>query len=110
MKLVFVCSPYRGNVAHNTNRAKGYCRFVQMSGHVPFAPHLHNTQFLDENIPEERATGIALGLELLWHSDEIWVFGDKITEGMAQEIDAAKQYRIPARFFSDTCIERRDKS
>lgn len=64
MKLIFVCSPYRGDVDYNTIRAQGYCAFVYMRGAVPFAPHLLFTQFLDDSNPRERHAGINLGLSI----------------------------------------------
>ena len=36
-----------------------------MSGDVPIVPHLYFPSFLDDNIPNERMTGIAMGLELM---------------------------------------------
>ena len=106
MKLIFVCSPYRGNVEYNTSRAQGYCRFVQSKGYVPFAPHLHNPQFLDEGIPDEREAGIKLGLQLLKRSDEMWLFGDNLTDGMREELKMAQQIKIPVRYFTERCEER----
>ncbi len=106
MKLIFVCSPYRGNVEYNTSRAQGYCRFIHSRGNIPFAPHLHNTQFLDESIPEEREAGIMLGLQFLLRSDELWLFGDKLTDGMKAELRAAQQMKIQIRYFTDRCVER----
>lgn len=106
MKIAFICSPYRGNVEYNTSRAQGYCRFAYSKGYAPYAPHLHNPCFLDEAIPEERDAGINLGLQLLTRSDELWIFGDKLTEGMEQEFKVARQMKIPIRYFTDRCEER----
>ncbi|RJX25105.1 MAG: DUF4406 domain-containing protein [Dethiobacter sp.] len=105
MKLVFVCSPYRGNVEYNTSRAQGYCRFVQSQGCVPYAPHLHNPQFLDDSIPEEREAGIKLGLQILVRADEMWLFGSRLTEGMEAELKAALRLNKPIRYFNDKCRE-----
>jgi uncharacterized protein (DUF1786 family) len=65
---------------------------------VPFAPHLYFTQFLDDDIPEERERGISCGLKVLSLCSDIWVFGDKITEGMLAEIDYAEQHRIVVKY------------
>ncbi len=35
-----------------------------------------------------------MGLELLKLCDEVWVFGDKISEGMKKEIEFAKKLNI----------------
>jgi len=106
MKLIYVCSPYRGDVELNVARACRYCRFVYTQGAVPFAPHLHNTQFLDDCIPNEREAGILLGLHMLQYCDELWIFGDKLTEGMASELKAARQRNITVKYFTDRCDER----
>lgn len=39
------------------------------------------TQYLDDNKPEERKKGMQMGLDLLDHCDELWVFGNNISEG-----------------------------
>lgn len=105
MKLVFICSPYRGDVDFNVVRAQRFCRFAYLCNKLPFAPHLHNTQFLDDLTELERKEGIKLGLEMLKKSDEVWVFGGQITEGMAREIEEAKSYQIPIKYFNDHCEE-----
>lgn len=108
MKLIFVCSPFRGNEEYNIFRARRFCRFVHTQDAVPFAPHLLFPQFLDDAIPDERRAGINLGLSMLRRAAELWVFGEKITEGMKEEIKAAKSLEITVRYFTDTCEEREE--
>lgn len=105
MKLVFICSPYRGDIAVNTLKARCYCHFAYSEGAVPFAPHLHNTQFLADGIPEEREAGIRMGLELLNKCDELWMFGSLISSGMENELRAAMKLNKPIRFFNEKCEE-----
>ena len=38
--LIFVCSPYRGDVNAHVKCAHRYCRYVVKQGGIPFAPHL----------------------------------------------------------------------
>ena len=64
-KKIFICSPYRGRVEENKKNAVSYARIAAMSGDVPIVPHLYFPSFLDDNIPNERMTGIAMGLELM---------------------------------------------
>jgi len=104
--LVFICSPFSGDTDRNTARTQRYCRFAYAQGTVPFAPHLHNTQFLEEDIPEEREAGIALGLEAMKRVDEVWLFGNELTEGMKSELRSAHQMKIPVRYFTDKYEER----
>ena len=46
---------------------------------------------------------MALGLELLKRSDELWVFGKRITEGMRTEIEVATERKIPVQYFDERC-------
>ena len=105
MKLIYICSPYRGNIEFNTVRAQRYCRFACNQGVIPFAPHLHNTQFLDESIQKERETGIRMGLEFLEKCDELWLFGNQLTYGMEMELKAALRLKKTIKYFNDKCEE-----
>ena len=105
MKLIFVCSPYAGDIEQNTLRARRYCRFAYEKGNVPYAPHIHNTQFLDEKIPYERRKGIELGLEILKRCDELWCFGSVLTSGMEEELIFAARHKIKIRYFNEKCEE-----
>ncbi len=100
MKLVFVASPFKGNVKKNTTLARGACLYVLDKGQVPFAPHLFFTQFLDDNDAQERAQGINAGCEMLKRCDELWWFGDVTSEGMLSEMRMANESGIPIKHVS----------
>lgn len=106
LKFVYVCSPLRGDVERNISRASGYCRFAVKEGVLPLAPHAMFSGFLDDGIPEEREKGMALGLELLKVCSELWVIGDRISEGMEVEIKVAEQLNIPIKYFNERCEGR----
>lgn len=103
MKFVYICSPLKGDVERNIRKAYGYCRFAAQQGVLPFAPHAMFSGFLDDTIREERQMGMALGLELLRHVDELWVFGERISEGMQAEIKTAVELKIPVLHFTERC-------
>ena len=107
MRKVYVCSALRGNQDENIKLARIYCEYVVREfGHIPVAPHIYFTQFLDDNLPEDRAFGTMAGLMLLSDCDELWYFGDSVSQGMVREIIAAKEQGIPVRYVSDTEIEK----
>ena len=107
MKKIYVCSRLRGDVETNIENAKRYCEYVvKCCGAIPIAPHIYFTQFLDDDIPGERAFGILAGLQLLSECDELWYFGDSISKGMVTEIIAAKEQSIPVRYVSDKEINQ----
>ena len=106
MKLIFVCSPFAGDIEGNIAKARRYCRFVMEQGDVPFAPHLLFPQFLDDSDPAERKTGIDMGLLALESCSELWAFGSELSPGMVIEIEkAGKTLNIPVRRFDNCCRE-----
>lgn len=98
IKEVFVCSPLRATTKEdyqaNIIRARQYCELVTRMGHMPFAPHLFYTQFLDEFNEEHRILGIQMGIRRLSQCDELW-YWDEPTRGMREEIKFANEAGKP---------------
>ena len=105
IRKVFVCSPYAGCVKENVHNARMYSRFVFLCGCMPITPHLMYPRFLEDKDIKERDAGIQMGLILLDFCNEIWVFGQRISNGMRREIAYAEAHGILVRYFSDTCQE-----
>lgn len=103
--LVFICSPFAGDMEGNTKRAREYSRFAVSKDYIPIAPHLLFPQFLEEADPAQRALGISFGLVLQSMCREMWVFGDTVSKGMAVEIEKAGERGIPIRYFTEHCME-----
>lgn len=55
-RLIYICSPLRGDIEKNIQKAQGYCREAVdlWPDVIPIAPHVYCTQFLDDTIPQER--------------------------------------------------------
>ena len=105
--LVFICSPFAGDMEGNAERAREYSRFAVSRDYIPIAPHLLFPQFMEEADPAQRELGISFGLVLQGLCREMWVFGDTVSKGMAVEIEKAKERGIPIRYFTDRCVEVR---
>ena len=103
--LVYICSPLSGDVPGNTERARKFCRFALEKGQIPLAPHLMFPQFVNDDDPAERELAIFMDVILLGKCDELWVFGDRISEGMAVEIEIAKKRRQPIHYFNSNLEE-----
>lgn len=71
MRRVVVESPYAGEVERNVAYARAAVKDCLARGEAPIASHLLFTQpgILDDDIPEERAAGIAAGLEWAGFAD-----------------------------------------
>jgi len=104
--IVFICSPFAGDIEGNMKKAKSYGRFAISEGVVPVIPHLMYPQFLVEDNPKERQLGIEMGLILLTKCREVWVFGNQISKGMTLEVDKAKKYSIPVKYYTTDCKRR----
>ena len=99
-KIIYICSPYRGNIPLHVAQAKTMCRFALKKGTIPLAPHLYFPQFMNEEDSTERELALFMGRVLQGKCAELWAFGDVITEGMRGEIETAKRRRQPVRYFN----------
>ena len=105
MKKVYICAPLAGDVQGNLEKAKRYSEYALRCGAASVTPHFY-AMCLNDSIPKEREMGIAAGLSLLWFCDEVWVFGDETTEGMAQEIKLAHNLNIKVRIIKEHEIKK----
>ena len=105
--LVYVASPFAGDESRNTENARRYCRFAVDSGAIPLAPHIFLPRFMSE--ARERDAAMFMNTVFLGKCEQLWVFGERITDGMAAEIAKAQKRRIPIRYFTDDCKEKNDE-
>lgn len=111
MKLVYICSPYIGSGTNKTDRlqnivdAQHFCDIaIKKYGVIPIAPHAYFTQFLCDDIPEQRELGLRMAKEMLSLCHEVWIFAsDGVSDGMKAEIQLAKNIGIPGIFKNWVC-------
>lgn len=103
--IVYICSPFAGDVEKNVENARQYSRFAVDKGYIPFAPHLLFPQFLDDDNSQERKLGLFFGNALMSKCSEVWVFGEHISPGMESEIRRAKWKNYRLRYFTEKCEE-----
>lgn len=104
--LVYICSPYCGDTAKNVEKARKYSRFAIENKAIPMAPHLLYPQFMDDSNPEERYLAIhTINYVLVGKCQEMWIFGDHVSEGMAREIALAERRRMKIRYFTEDLEE-----
>lgn len=97
--LVYICSPYSGDVEANVVLARRFCAFAVSAGQIPLAPHLHYPQFMDDADPDARELAVFFNRILLSKCEELWANIGRVSAGMRAEIDWAHQMDIPVRFF-----------
>lgn len=54
-KLVYICSPCRGDYEKNIDNAATYSRAAFRKGYIPIAPHLYFTRFMGDTNSKERS-------------------------------------------------------
>lgn len=99
-KLVYICHPISGDLEKNIAAVLAICKKVHSKDIIPFAPYLVSVQYLDDNLIQDRELGVAASLETLKRGliDELWVFGDTISDGMREEIKLAEEKGIPVKY------------
>lgn len=97
MKTVFIGHPLSDDVEGNAKAVLKICSEVHSKEIIPVAPYLISLQYLNDEVIEDRKLGIDANLECFHRKyiDELWLFGDRISAGMKEEIALAKKLNIP---------------
>lgn len=96
-KMIYICSPVKGDAENNIAKAREYCKEVLNIGHIPIAPQVAFSGMLNDDIPQEREKALSIGLEFVKQCNELWIFGDRISKGMEGEIKLAKEIGVPVK-------------
>lgn len=96
--MVYVCSPYSGDIEGNTEGARRYSRYAVDQGMIPIAPHLLLPQYMTE---DERDLALFMDIAILSKCAELWVFGDRITDGMKKEISYAQSKGMKINYITE---------
>jgi len=105
LPLVYICSPYAGEVETNVTKAKKFSRFAVNKMCIPLTPHFLYPQFMDDNNPAERNLASHINYVLLGKCEELWVFGSVVSPGMGHEIGIAKKRNMKIKYFSEELQE-----
>lgn len=104
-KKVYICAPLGGQVNENLQNAIRYTEYALKTGAAPITTHFYALCLNDHN-PIERRMGMEAGQSLLWFCDEMWIFGDRISAGMKEEIGFCKNLHIPMRTIGEKELKR----
>ncbi|MEK7567551.1 MAG: DUF4406 domain-containing protein [Patescibacteria group bacterium] len=96
-KIVFIAHPIAGDIENNMKKSLQICEDVHTKEIIPVAPYLVSLRYLNDNVIEDRELGKEANLECFHrrYLDELWLFGDKISSGMKEEILLARELGIP---------------
>jgi hypothetical protein len=73
------------------------CEQVHREGHTPIAPYLIAPTHATDGVLKNREFGVWANLTTFEHGyvDELWLYGEEISEGMKIEVTLAKKLGIP---------------
>ncbi|MBU3964777.1 DUF4406 domain-containing protein [Patescibacteria group bacterium] len=96
-KVVFIGHPISGDIRSNVKKVLDICKKIHNRQIIPCVPYLVSIQYLGDEITEDRELGIDVNLECFYrrYIDELWLFGDRISKGMEQEINLALKLDVP---------------
>lgn len=101
MKKAYICSPLNGNERKNINNAIAYAKYIyERCDMIPIMSHFY-ALILDDNDRIQRETGISISLGKILDSEDVWVFGNTITDGMGEEIRKAMALGRPIHYITD---------
>lgn len=99
MKIVYIAHPISGDIANNLNKICLIIRELNLAEPdiLPFAHYITDCHCLHDDVPEERERGIKNDTALLKAGfiNEMWLYGDRISNGMKAEIKLARELNIP---------------
>lgn len=96
--IVYIAHPIGGDVEGNIKRVLAIVRKLSIENEViPFAPYIVDVQALDDSNPIERGIGFTHNMAMFERGiiDEVWLYGGRISNGMATEIKWAEVHGIP---------------
>ena len=95
-KTVFIAHPISGDIEGNAKKVLEICKQVHSKYSIPVAPYLVSLQYLNDEVKEDRELGIEANLESFHRGyiDELWLFGDRISAGMKEEVLLARKLGI----------------
>lgn len=103
--FAYICSPLRADTQFginlNMHAARVYLAHAsEKMGYRAKAPHAFLPEYLNDNVPAERAKALRFGLSVLEQSNIMLVCGDRLSVGMRGEIAHAIKLGIPISVFS----------
>jgi hypothetical protein len=96
--LVYICSPYSGDVEDNVKLARALCAHAVSRHTIPLAPYLLFPQFMDDTDADARDLAMFFNRILLSKCEAIWVYTARVSAGMRAEIDWAHHLELPVTY------------
>lgn len=98
MKISYIAHPISGDIAGNLKKVEMIALQINLDEPdvVPFAPYFLDCHVMNDDIEEERKRSIKNNTALMYKGfiDEVRLYGDHISRGMAHEVLLAYELGI----------------
>ena len=108
MNQVYICADFGSDGAENIRKATRYAGFVYGHDMIPIAPASYSGA-LNLSLPRDLRRMRETRSRKLWNGGELWVFGDRTTPEMRDEIrsfQALNGANAKVRYVSDAELDR----
>lgn len=92
-KTIFIAHPVSGDVEGNLRKIVAICRSIHSQNHIPVFPSFTWRKYLDDSEQSRELAG-TVNLEYFRRRmiDEVWLYGDHMSDGMHKEVLLAWKY------------------
>jgi hypothetical protein len=95
-KTVFIAHQISGDVEGNIKKVIAICKVLHLRNILPVFPSFTWRQYLPDNAQTKYYAGLVNDEYFRRRMiDEVWLYGNKLSEGMLKEINLAISYGIP---------------
>ena len=97
MTIAYIAHPIGGDVNANVLDLLRIIRKINLTqpNVIPYCPYLSDVLALRDHIPAERKRGLANGRAMVVKADQLWLTGNRISQGMEGEVAVAAANNIP---------------
>ena len=92
---VFICAPYYGDIDSYLNRVQKYCWQAIRECCVPVVPYFMYSFVVSSYEPDASDLEYIFAKIVLTGCEQLWLFDDRITQNMVEEIQVAAEWKIP---------------
>jgi hypothetical protein len=94
--MVFIAHPMSGDLEGNTQKVVAICRKIHSKDVIPVSPSFTTRRYLTADPTDRMLAKEHINEYFERHVfDELWLFGDRISEGMMIEVNLAIKHGIP---------------
>lgn len=91
MKRAYICSRVSCDDSKCIDSTVAYAKFIyDKCKMIPVMSHLYSLIFNDLNDKFQKEIGMSIRLGNILNSDEVWVFGETLTDTMQDELTKSK--------------------